>query len=450
MLWRTSGGSIPLDDPIYLGILNITPDSFSDGGRFREPEAALAQGRSLLASGAGLLDLGAESTRPGAQAVDVAEEWARLEPVLDSLRDEFPRLPLSLDTRHVPIALKGLARGAAVLNDVCGFEDQDLLDLARNSHCGLIAMRSRKKDGQLVMPPYDDPTPRNANAALGELREVRNRLLQEGIAPERILLDPGFGFGTTYQEDLALWEALPRLPEALDWPAERICIAISRKRFIARRAGQIQLPPDQRDALTEEAHLEARRHGYKVFRTHAIPEPCVRSARIEDVPRLAAVHAASWRAAYRGILPEPHLQSLTSTEKEATARELIQNPSGLRSELRVLERGGLILGFAAVGPAHSEPGEGLGEVYAIYLHPSAWNRGLGRLLMSQAQAALGANGFESAILWVLERNTRARKFYEAGGWVEDGGTRTQWHGGIAIREVRYRLNIQNSTSPRNN
>lgn len=426
---------------MYLGILNITPDSFSDGGRFREPTAALAQGRRLLADGATLLDLGAESTRPGAQPVEGTEEWHRLEPVIDGLEREFPKTPLSLDTRHVPVALKGLGRGVAVLNDVCGFSDDGMLDLARNSHCGLIAMRSRRTEGRLVMPPYDDPTPREAEVALGELRAMKLRLLQEGIKPERILLDPGFGFGTTCREDLALWEALPRLSEALDWPTERICIAVSRKRFLAHRAGRPGLPPDQRDDLTEAAHAEARGLGFRVFRTHAIPAPRVRAARLEDAAAIAAVHVASWRQAYRGMLPEAHLDGLSVTDKEATTQNLLRTPPSPRHRLLVLDRGGQILGFAATGPASEGSEETQGEIYGIYLHPSIWGRGLGRLLMAQAQAALRADGFREAILWVLERNTRARKFYDAGAWSEVGETRTQWHGGIAIREVRYRQGI---------
>ena len=439
MHWRTSSGTLSLETPLYLGIINITPDSFSDGGRFQTPGAALAQGRRLLAEGAAVLDLGAESTRPGALPVALSEEWGRLEPALEGLRDTFPKIPLSLDTRHAPIALKGLARGAAILNDVCGFSDRSLLDLARNSSCGLIAMRSRTQAGHLVMPPYDDPTPRNAEFALAELRALKARLLREGLEPERILLDPGFGFGTTYREDLALWEALPTLPESLDWPQARICIAISRKRFLARRAHCPDLAPDQRDHLTEAAHGEARSLGYKVFRTHALPPPMVRPARLEDAPAIAEVHVASWRQAYRGTLPEAYLDSLSVAEKERDASELIQSPPGPRHRLLVLERGGRILGFAATGPAVSEGAESLGELLAIYLRPSAWGQGLGRLLMAQALATLQNDGFGERILWVLERNTRARQFYESGAWTADGGTRTQWHGGIALREVRYRL-----------
>ena len=256
--------------PLFIGILNLTPDSFSDGGRFAAPAAAVAQARRLLEAGAGMLDLGAESTRPGAAPVSPAEEWARLEPVLAGLRKALPHAPLSLDTRHAEVAEQGLALGISVLNDVTGFAQPALLDLACRSGCSLIAMRSRLSGGAFRMPPYDDPAPRDAEAAIEELRVVRDRLRGAGISDARTLLDPGFGFGTTFLEDLAIWEALPRLPAALDWPARGFCLGISRKRFLAARARRPDLPPAQRDGLTAEAHKEALRWGYRVFRTHAL------------------------------------------------------------------------------------------------------------------------------------------------------------------------------------
>ena len=255
--------------PFFIGILNLTPDSFSDGGRFLEPGAALAQAQRLAAAGAGMLDLGAESTRPGAGALAEDEEWARLEPVLDLLRRSLD-LPLSIDTRHPGVAGRALGLGASVLNDVTGFADPAMLELARTRRCGLIAMRSRVRDGALWMPPYGEAAESSAEPALGELRLVQERLAAAGVAPERLLLDPGFGFGTTFAEDLALWKALPDLPRRLDWPADRFCLGISRKRFLAWRAGTPDLPPAERDPLTAGAHAEATAWGYRVFRTHAI------------------------------------------------------------------------------------------------------------------------------------------------------------------------------------
>jgi dihydropteroate synthase len=256
--------------PLFIGILNLTPDSFSDGGQFMDPESALAQAQRLVGAGARMLDLGAESTRPGAAPVEVDTEWARLGAVLPILAKSLPDIPLSLDTRHAEVATKGLAAGASVINDVTGFSDPAMLDLALASSCGLIAMRSRRRGPALQMPPYGDPAPKHADAAIAELGVLRDRLCRAGVQEERVLLDPGFGFGTTYLEDLALWEALPRLPESLTWPAERICIGVSRKRFLAARAGTPDLPPKRRDDVTRAAHIEAIHLGYRVFRTHAI------------------------------------------------------------------------------------------------------------------------------------------------------------------------------------
>jgi dihydropteroate synthase len=272
-MWRTGTGTVSLHAPLFMGILNVTPDSMSDGGRFVEPGPALAQVRSLIGQGAGILDLGAESTRPGSGAVTPEAEWDRMRPVLEAVRRQWPDLPVSLDTRRAAVAARGLRAGALIINDVTGFHDPGMLRVVRDLDCGLIAMRSLLRGDDLVMPPYDQPAPDQPAAAIRQLAEVRDRLLGAGIAPERILLDPGFGFGTSYAGDLALWNALPILPEALDWPVQRFCIGISRKRFLAWRAGSPDLPPAGRDALTNQAHREAMDLGYRVFRTHAVAPP---------------------------------------------------------------------------------------------------------------------------------------------------------------------------------
>ncbi len=264
-------GPLVSGGPLFIGILNLTPDSFSDGGRYIDPEAALAQARSLVAGGCGMLDLGAESTRPGAAPILPDAEWQRLNSPLHRLREALPSLPLSLDTRHSATAARGLAEGIAVLNDVTGFRDPALLERAAGSTCGLIAMRSRVQGADFVMPPYDGAGETTADRAISELAEVRDRLGSAGIAPERILLDPGFGFGTTYSEDLALWKALPELGDRLAWPVDRFCIGLSRKRFVAWQAGDPNLPPALRDPATAALHRQAQALGYRAFRTHRAP-----------------------------------------------------------------------------------------------------------------------------------------------------------------------------------
>jgi dihydropteroate synthase len=258
------------EGPLQIGILNLTPDSFSDGGKFLAPSAAVAHAQDLVRQGCRMLDLGAESTRPGAAAITPEEEWERLEAPLRALREALPKLPLSLDTRHAATAERGLREGVAVLNDVTGFSDPALLDLALTHRCGLIAMRSRPLGAGFLMPPYGEAGEPSADRAVAELEHVRNRLALAGLGPDRALLDPGFGFGTTFQEDTALWESLATLPRRLHWPAEAFCLGISRKRFTAWRAGQPDLPPDQRDFLSAALHQEAFRMGFRVFRTHAI------------------------------------------------------------------------------------------------------------------------------------------------------------------------------------
>jgi len=255
-------GAFLAEGPLFIGILNLTPDSFSDGGVHAAPETALTQARHLIEKGFHMLDLGAESTRPGAEPLDPGAEWERLRPVLEVLRRELPDTPLSVDTRHSEVASFALTHGASVLNDVTGFRDPAMLALAVESACGLIAMRSRLERDRFVMPSYGEPGERHADRAHAELDAVRARLLNAGIAPSRFLLDPGFGFGTTFSEDQALWLALPDLPGPL-------CVGVSRKRFTAWQAGQPDLPPQERDDLSAALHADAFARGLRVFRSHA-------------------------------------------------------------------------------------------------------------------------------------------------------------------------------------
>lgn len=438
--WSLGSRALPLGDALNLGILNVTPDSFSDGGRFLDPAQALAQAANLVAQGARGLDIGAESTRPGAAEVSPGEEWVRLEPVLEGLRKAMPDLPLSLDTRHAEVAARALALGVAAINDVTGFQDPGLLHVVRNAGCGLIAMRSRAREGALSMPPYGGPGREDAQEALRELATIKERLLGADIAPERILLDPGFGFGTTFIEDRAVWDALPGLPALLDWPAERVCIAISRKRFVAWKCGSPGLSPLERDAPTARAHREAWRLGYRVFRTHAITHPFLREATQADAAALAEVQVESWRAAYRGILPQSVLDALSPRERALSFTRALE---GGRVRICLVEARGRVQGFAVTGPCRDrdQAQEGLGEVEAIYLLPQAWGQGLGRPLLARAEQDLADRGFREAVLWVLERNARARRFYGTTGWEPGPDARTIWQDGIALREVQCRRTL---------
>lgn len=450
--WHTGSGALSVADPLYLGILNVTPDSFSDGGRFQDADAALAQARGLLAQGAGALDVGGESTRPQASPVAAEAEWARLEPVLRRLRAELPQVPLSLDTRHAGVALRGLQSGVAILNDVTGFRDPELLRVARASGCGLIAMRSRLEGDGFAMPPYGLAGPDQADAAIAELAAVRDRLLGAGIEPQRILLDPGFGFGTTFTEDRALWAALERLPAALDWPVQRFCLGISRKRFLAWRAGTPALAPADRDALTAQAHREALGLGYRVFRTHTAGLPSIRLAGPADADALARIQVASWRAAYGSVMPAALLANLTAAPHAAAFREMLAPPQAPGFRLWVLEWRGRLMGYAAAGPCRDtgfNPAT-TAELYALYFLKEAWGHGLGRALMAAVLAEFRRQGFQRATLWVLERNARARKFYQAGQWRPTQAPRTIWQDGIALREIQYQISLESPAAHRQN
>jgi dihydropteroate synthase len=190
-------------------------------------------------------------------------------PVLDPLKKNNPSCIVSIDTSSAEVARRALDSGADIINDVTGFQNPKMLELAKKSNCGLIAMRSRTHGGRLLMPEYAEPQPKTAAAAMCELEMLRDRLLMAGIEPERILLDLGFGFGTTFLEDQSLWDALPKIPSMLNWPIERFCIGVSRKRFVAHRYG-VQ-GNELLDKKTDDLHSKAADMGYKVFRTHSLP-----------------------------------------------------------------------------------------------------------------------------------------------------------------------------------
>jgi ribosomal protein S18 acetylase RimI-like enzyme len=162
----------------------------------------------------------------------------------------------------------------------------------------------------------------------------------------------------------------------------------------------------------------------------------VREAREGDARPVAEVHVASWRAAYRGLLPDELLASLSVEERTERWQEWLRGGVGMI----VLERDEAVMGFAAFGPARDGDAD-VGEVYAIYLDPREWGRGSGRALMDAAVARLRESGFDEAVLWVLETNERARRFYGAGGWRTDGATKVDIRRGFELPEVRYRREL---------
>lgn len=208
-----------------VGIVNLTPDSFSDGGRHIDAEAAIAHMEKLVEDGADVLDIGAESTRPGARALSHEEEWQRLAPVVQVAKSHFPHTVLSVDTRNAATASKALDNGADWINDVSGGQDPQMLEVIRQSSCCYVAMHalSIPADPKVVLP-------RSVDAAI-TVHSWAERRMQElydaGIEMERLILDPGIGFGKTAEQS---WHLLRSMPMLMRLPVP-LLIGHSRKSF---------------------------------------------------------------------------------------------------------------------------------------------------------------------------------------------------------------------------
>jgi dihydropteroate synthase len=234
--------------PVLMGILNLTPDSFSDGGQFIDPGDAEEQALRLEADGADVLDIGAESTRPGHAAVSEEEELRRLLPVLDRLAGQL-RIPVSVDTSKAVVARAAFDHGASILNDVAALTRPGMAEFAREIDASVILMH-----GVAHQLPEDDAHPSETIAAW-----LAARIAELGLAKERLVLDPGIGFGTTRPQDAAILDHLSPLV-ALGHP---ILIGLSRKRIVRT------LHPDaDRDEASAQMALRAWQNGATILRLH--------------------------------------------------------------------------------------------------------------------------------------------------------------------------------------
>lgn len=258
MILRCGRHSLPLDRPLLMGVVNVTPDSFYDGGKFREPEAAIAHGRRLIEEGADILDLGGESTRPGAAPVAEAAELDRLLPVLKALRD----FPVSVDTRRPSVMQAVLAEGASMINDIEALVTPGALEIVAASDCGVCLMHKQGEPASMQMAP-------TYSNVLSEVRNFLSERLQAcrraGIARDRIVIDPGFGFGKTLEHNLTLQRRMVELT-ALGVP---VLAAWSRKSSLGTITGR---PPEERLAASLAAALLAVQHGAKILRVHDVRE----------------------------------------------------------------------------------------------------------------------------------------------------------------------------------
>ncbi len=261
--WRLRTRLLPLGSlPILMGIVNVTPDSFSDGGLWYDQQAAIEQALRLVAAGAHILDIGGESTRPYATPVSVDEELGRVMPVLEALRARV-ETPLSIDTSKARVAREALAVGVEIINDISGLTaDASMVDLAVESGAGICAMHMQGTPRTMQdAPTYVD--------VVGEihdyLRQRRDHLLEVGIAPDRICLDPGIGFGKTHHHNLTLLANCHRYHD-LGCP---LLVGHSRKGFIGKVLGD---PDADRIAGSVGVALALATQGVQVLRVHDVAQ----------------------------------------------------------------------------------------------------------------------------------------------------------------------------------
>lgn len=263
-----------------MGILNATPDSFSDGGRHLDPAAAVAAGERMVAEGATWLDIGGESTRPGADAVAEDEELRRVVPVIRGLREAGVRAVISIDTAKASVAAAALAAGADAINDVSAGGDPLMFPLAARHGCPLVLMHMQGTPRTMQREPrYDDVVAEVVTHLTARIAAA----VAAGVDEDALLVDPGIGFGKTVEHNVALLRALPTIEAALGRP---LVVGVSRKSFIAKLTGNAS-PAGDRDA---ESHV-----------LHALLAPRCALLRVHDV--VGARRAIILAVAAGGVSP---------------------------------------------------------------------------------------------------------------------------------------------------
>ncbi|MGM1050466.1 MAG: dihydropteroate synthase [Bacillota bacterium] len=250
---------------LIMGILNVTPDSFSDGGRYNETEHAVKHALQLFADGADIIDIGGESTRPGHEKVSVDEELSRVIPVVEAIHREAPHIPLSIDTYKAEVARQTIEAGAHIINDIWGFkEDPDMAGVAAALDCPVILMHNRKNRDYTHL--IED--------VKSDLKESVNIALEAGVKGSRIILDPGIGFAKDYDENMKVMMSLDELV-GLGYP---VLLATSRKKFI-RTA--LDLPVDDVVEGTAATVAYGIAQGCQIVRVHDVKQ-IKRTARMCD------------------------------------------------------------------------------------------------------------------------------------------------------------------------
>lgn len=286
--WRLRTRELALGHrTLVMGIVNVTPDSFSDGGRYVAPERAVAHAVSLLNEGADLVDVGAESTRPGSWAggpralVSAEEEQARLLPVVEGILRERPGAVVSIDTYKAATARAGLAAGAEIVNDVSGLMwDGAMAAMCAEARCGVVLMHARGRPEEWATQPRLAEAEVVATVRAG-LAASLEKAARAGVAPEAIVLDPGYGFGKRFEENYALLAGQAELLEL----GRPLLAGLSRKSFLGRTLAPFydgkDAPPRERETASLAALVAAILHGASMVRVHAV-RAAAEAARIAD------------------------------------------------------------------------------------------------------------------------------------------------------------------------
>jgi dihydropteroate synthase len=272
-VWRCRDQTMTLGErTIVMGIVNVTPDSFTDGGMYLTTDDAVRHGARLVDEGADVLDVGGESTRPGAEPVDVDEELRRVIPVIEGLTEIQQTTPISIDTRKPEVARAALEAGARIVNDVTASRDGAMLEAVADTGAGIVLMHMLGEPQTM----QDDPRYEDVVAEVHEfLRERIEAAVFAGIAEERVCVDPGIGFGKNVEHNLALLRSV----SALRLLGAAVMVGASRKRFIGVLTGA-EDPADRLEGSIAAAVLAASL-GADVVRVHDVA-PTVRALRVAD------------------------------------------------------------------------------------------------------------------------------------------------------------------------
>ena len=271
-VWRVGERAFDCSErTLVMGILNVTPDSFSEGGRFLDRASAVAHATRMVDDGADMLDVGGESTRPGSTPVSMDEELERVHPVIQRLAELHPAVPISIDTRKAGVAAEALDAGATIVNDVSGGADPAMFDVVRDREAAVVLMHMRGDPATMQEAPhYDD--------VVGEVHEYLRQRIEAaelaGIDPERIAIDPGIGFGKDLDHNLELMHGVDTLLDL----GRPVMVGPSRKRFIGTI---LDLPEEERVEGTVGAVVWMVARGAHLGRVHDVKE-VVRAVRVAD------------------------------------------------------------------------------------------------------------------------------------------------------------------------